>query len=206
MIPRAYRIKALLKNNRLLAAIEREFPGLTLKAVARACRISPTGLSALVAMRRWPGCQWTLKGRDSCGNGCIDGWSPTAWKLATILRDAPAYLFDRDLYGIAPTPIVLAIDRPALEATGMLALPASPEELANVVERSEAVHAALGTLTPKEAMVLRRRFGLDDGREHSLDDVGITMAVTRERVRQIEARALRKLRHPTRSKKLRDYV
>ena len=62
------------------------------------------------------------------------------------------------------------------------------------------------TLTPREAKVLKLRFGLEDGRMRTLEEVGREFMVTRERIRQIEAKALRKLRHPSRSKKLKDYM
>ena len=64
----------------------------------------------------------------------------------------------------------------------------------------------LDTLTPREEKVLRLRFGLDDGHQRTLEEVGREFKVTRERIRQIEAKALRKLRHPSRSKKLRDFL
>ena len=64
----------------------------------------------------------------------------------------------------------------------------------------------LDTLTEREQKVLRLRFGLDDGRARTLEEVGRRFDVTRERIRQIEAKALRKLRHPSRSKKLKDYL
>lgn len=64
----------------------------------------------------------------------------------------------------------------------------------------------MGTLTPREAKVLKLRFGLEDGKSRTLEEVGKEFMVTRERIRQIEAKALRKLRHPSRSKKLRDYM
>jgi len=64
----------------------------------------------------------------------------------------------------------------------------------------------LSSLTPREARVLQLRFGLKDGRTHTLEEVGQKFQVTRERIRQIEAKALRKLRHPSRSRKLRDYL
>ncbi len=64
----------------------------------------------------------------------------------------------------------------------------------------------LSTLTPREEMVLRLRFGLVDGRARTLEEVGGVFNVTRERIRQIEAKALRKLRHPSRSKKLKDFL
>ena len=64
----------------------------------------------------------------------------------------------------------------------------------------------LDTLTEREQKVLRLRFGMNDGRARTLEEVGREFDVTRERVRQIEAKALRKLRHPSRSRKLRDYL
>ena len=71
---------------------------------------------------------------------------------------------------------------------------------------SEALTEILGTLTEREADVLRMRFGMYDGRTHTLEEVGQIFGVTRERIRQIEAKALRKLRHPSRSKKLKDFL
>ena len=70
----------------------------------------------------------------------------------------------------------------------------------------EQITEALGTLTDREQKVLRLRFGLDDGRARTLEEVGKEFNVTRERIRQIEAKALRKLRHPSRGRKLRDYM
>ena len=64
----------------------------------------------------------------------------------------------------------------------------------------------LGTLTPREETVLKLRFGIEDGRTRTLEEVGKEFNVTRERIRQIEAKALRKLRHPSRSKKLKDFL
>jgi RNA polymerase primary sigma factor len=64
----------------------------------------------------------------------------------------------------------------------------------------------LDTLTPREEKVLRLRYGIDDGRTRTLEEVGKEFNVTRERIRQIEAKALRKLRHPSRSKKLKEYL
>ena len=70
----------------------------------------------------------------------------------------------------------------------------------------EQLAEVLSTLTPREEKVLRLRFGLEDGRSRKLEEVGKEFNVTRERIRQIEAKALRKLRHPSRSKKLKDFL
>jgi RNA polymerase primary sigma factor len=70
----------------------------------------------------------------------------------------------------------------------------------------EQIRSALGVLSEREREVLEMRFGLQDGQDHTLEEVGKHFGVTRERIRQIEAKALRKLRHPTRSRQLRDYL
>ena len=81
-----------------------------------------------------------------------------------------------------------------------------PAEAAYHTLLREQLGDVLGTLTPREAKVLRLRFGLEDGRPRTLEEVGKEFTVTRERIRQIEAKALRKLRHPSRSKKLKDFI
>ncbi len=82
----------------------------------------------------------------------------------------------------------------------------SPSDAASITMLQLAVEAALDTLIPRERRVLQLRFGLIDGHERTLDEVGKRFGVTRERIRQIEVKALRKLRHPSRSQKLRDYL
>ena len=82
----------------------------------------------------------------------------------------------------------------------------APSEAASFTLLKEQLMQVLGTLTSREEKVLRLRFGLDDGRARTLEEVGKEFDVTRERIRQIEAKALRKLRHPSRSKKLKDYL
>ena len=82
----------------------------------------------------------------------------------------------------------------------------APAEAAAFTLLKEQLLDVLDTLTDREKKVLKLRFGLDDGRARTLEEVGKEFQVTRERIRQIEAKALRKLRHPSRSKKLRDYL
>lgn len=82
----------------------------------------------------------------------------------------------------------------------------APDEYTSKEYLRKELDEALATLTDREEMVLRMRFGLDDGRTRTLEEVGIYFGVTRERIRQIEAKALRKLKHPSRSKKLKDFL
>ena len=82
----------------------------------------------------------------------------------------------------------------------------APAEVASLSLLKEQLDDVLGTLTEREEKVLRLRFGLEDGRPRTLEEVGQRFQVTRERIRQIEAKALRKLRHPSRSKKLKDFL
>ena len=82
----------------------------------------------------------------------------------------------------------------------------APQDSAAYTLLKEQLEEVMNTLTPREAKVLKLRFGLEDGKARTLEEVGKEFAVTRERIRQIEAKALRKLRHPSRSKKLKDYM
>ena len=82
----------------------------------------------------------------------------------------------------------------------------APQDSAAYTLLKEQLEEVMSTLTPREAKVLKLRFGLEDGKARTLEEVGKEFNVTRERIRQIEAKALRKLRHPSRSKKLRDYM
>ena len=82
----------------------------------------------------------------------------------------------------------------------------APQDAASYTLLREQLEEVMSTLTPREAKVLKLRFGLEDGKARTLEEVGKEFDVTRERIRQIEAKALRKLRHPSRSKKLRDYM
>ena len=84
--------------------------------------------------------------------------------------------------------------------------PPAPADAVSYTLLREQLDEVLNTLTDREKNVLRLRFGLEDGRTRTLEEVGKEFNITRERIRQIEAKALRKLRHPSRSKKLRDYL
>jgi RNA polymerase primary sigma factor len=81
-----------------------------------------------------------------------------------------------------------------------------PADAASRQLLKEQIDAVLSSLSPREQRVLQLRFGLEDGRSRTLEEVGKEFNVTRERIRQIEAKALRKLRHPSRSRRLKDYL
>ena len=82
----------------------------------------------------------------------------------------------------------------------------APVEVATFEGLRETTQSVLASLTPREAKVLRMRFGIDMNTDHTLEEVGKQFDVTRERIRQIEAKALRKLRHPSRSEQLRSFL
>ena len=82
----------------------------------------------------------------------------------------------------------------------------SPSDAVISLNLKEQTESVLKSLTPREEKVIKMRFGVGDGSEHTLEEVGQNFAVTRERIRQIEAKALRKLRHPSRSRKLRAFL
>ena len=82
----------------------------------------------------------------------------------------------------------------------------APQDAASYAMLREQIKEVLHTLTPREEHVLKLRYGLNDGRTHTLEEVGKEFQITRERIRQIEAKALRKLRHPSRSKRLKDFL
>ena len=82
----------------------------------------------------------------------------------------------------------------------------SPSDAVINLNLKEQTESVLKTLTPREEKVIKMRFGVGDGSEHTLEEVGQQFSVTRERIRQIEAKALRKLKHPSRSRKLRSFL
>lgn len=157
---------------------------------ARRLGIKPTDLGPLLNMRRWP----RLKNGE---------WGTVAKRIAAQLVETEEYLFDEDLYGRRPSAISIEIDRHALEAAGMFALPpATPEQEAMAVERTEELANSLGLLSPREQRVLVRRYGLDSNGEAQLEEVAKEFGVSKVRIQQIQAKALRKLRHPQRSRRL----
>src|SRR5690606_21423198 len=137
------------------------------------------------------------------------GREPTPEEIAKEMGIAPEKV--REIMKIAQEPV--SLETPSgeeedshlgdfIEDEDALA----PAEAASQLLLREQLEDVLHTLTDREQKVLRLRFGLDDGRQRTLEEVGQVFGVTRERIRQIEAKALRKLRHPSRSKKLKDFL
>ncbi len=138
-----------------------------------------------------------------------NGREPTAEEVAKELGMAPEKV--REIMRVAQEPVSLETPIGEEEDSHLGDFipdedALAPQDAASQLLLKEALDSVLKTLTPREAKVLRLRFGLDDGHPKTLEEVGAQFNVTRERIRQIEAKALRKLRHPQRSKKLKDFL
>ncbi len=137
------------------------------------------------------------------------GREPTAEELAVELELSPARVREIQEYTREPLSLDLTLGHENDTSIGDLiqdtnAVVADDAALAGLLE--EEIGAVLATLTEREAGILRLRFGFTDGRPHTLDEISRVYGVTRERIRQIEARTMAKLRHPSRTRSLRDYL
>ena len=137
------------------------------------------------------------------------GREPTAAEIAEEMRLEPSKV--EEILKIAQEPVSLETPIGEEEDSHLGDFiqdeeASQPAEAASYTLLREQLEDVLNTLTPREEQVLRMRFGLIDGKSHTLEEVGKEFDVTRERIRQIESKALRKLRHPSRSKKLRDFL
>ena len=138
-----------------------------------------------------------------------NGHEPTAEEIADVLGMPTDKV--RDIMRVAQEPVSLETPIGEEEDSHLGDFipdddAPAPQDAASHTLLREQLSEVLATLTPREERVLRLRFGLEDGRSRTLEEVGEKFNVTRERIRQIEAKALRKLRHPSRSKKLKDFL
>ncbi|MBQ8392622.1 MAG: RNA polymerase sigma factor RpoD [Clostridia bacterium] len=137
------------------------------------------------------------------------GREPTPEEIAEKLDMTPEKVRDTMKYALEPVSLETPIGEEEDSHLGDF-IPdedsPAPAEAASYTLLKEQINEVLHTLTPREEQVLKLRFGLEDGRTRTLEEVGKEFDITRERIRQIEAKALRKLRHPSRSKRLKDYL
>ena len=138
-----------------------------------------------------------------------NGREPTAEEIASELNMSVEKV--RDIMKIAQDPVSLETPIGEEEDTHLGDFipdndSPAPQDAASQTLLREQLNDVLNTLTPREAQVLRLRFGLEDGQTRTLEEVGKQFNITRERIRQIEAKALRKIRHPSRSKRLKDFL
>ena len=137
------------------------------------------------------------------------GHEPTPDEIAEYLNMSPVKV--REIMQVAQEPVSLETPIGEEEDSHLGDIipdedAPAPQDAASSTLLKEQLNSVLETLSPREAKVLSLRFGLEDGRARTLEEVGEEFKVTRERIRQIEAKALRKLRHPSRSKKLKDFL
>lgn len=138
-----------------------------------------------------------------------NGHEPTAEEIAEVINMSPDKV--REIMRVAQEPVSLETPIGEEEDSHLGDFipdedAPAPQDAASHTLLKEQLAEVLATLTPREEKVLKLRFGLEDGRSRTLEEVGEEFNVTRERIRQIEAKALRKLRHPSRSKKLKDFL
>ncbi len=136
---------------------------------------------------------------------------PVCQRLADLLNCEVGWLFPTHLYSVTwpRVAVEMPVERmlPLLAAPkDVLALPPTQETLMVAEELRATIHAKLDTLRPREARIMRQRFGLDGGHEWTLREVAETEGVTPQRIREIEASAIRKMRHPSRSRALREFL
>jgi RNA polymerase sigma factor (sigma-70 family) len=188
--PKDFRLVVRIYNNRLRE--RREATGLGACAFARSIEMTPSMYCRYESLDESP-----IDTRHTNGR-----WKESALRIAKALHVLPADIFPESARAIRTSRAERRVD--AEEVAGLLAPPSdvSPFALLSAGEEREAIDAALGTLTERERQVLSRRFGLDDGIAHDLGQIGESLGVTAERIRQIEMKALRKLRHPSRSGQL----
>ncbi len=137
------------------------------------------------------------------------GREPSPEEIAAVIGMTPEKVRDTMKYALEPVSLETPIGEEEDSHLGDF-IPdedsPAPSDAASYTLLKEQLNEVLHTLTPREEQVLKLRFGLMDGRTRTLEEVGKEFDITRERIRQIEAKALRKLRHPSRSKRLRDYL
>jgi RNA polymerase sigma factor (sigma-70 family) len=194
-----FNIKVSVRNNLILQAIKNQ--GYTnLNKFAKECEVSLTGLYGLVNLKEAPlnvGGEFSQAAKELME--ALGACPAELWTDEQLTMRLKSNMVEREL-GKEGLQIALQSN-----ARSLIGLDYPEQELAEV-DNVRVISDKLDSLTPREAKILRLRFGFDGGEGRTLEEVGKIFKVTREHVRQIEARALRKLRHPTRSDDLRNLL
>jgi len=195
--PKEFRVEVRLRNNRLITY--REQLGLKPREMANQIGVSYGMLLAYESMRQSPLTKTS------------DDWRESALRIASFHGVEPAFFWPDSVIAIEKykASIELSSDEAArLLSPGptIAALAPAPDDGLAKKELEEAFRLMLSTLTPREEEILVLRFGLRGEREHTLREIGDRQGVTREVIRKIEVKALKKLRHPARSKRLKPFI
>lgn len=185
-----FRVTMQLRNNRMLEL--REAKGWTQTEAALACLVSQSAWCELETLRGKP----TVWGGGWRSRQRVRVWSKAALKIADAFDVTPEWLWPEEVQAVAGGRHAVKVG--ADEALALMGEMREPLELQPVPGELRAeVRKVLATLTPREEKVLRMRFGIGEKSDHTLEEVGQDFEVTRSRIRQIEAGALRKLRRPS---------
>jgi RNA polymerase sigma factor (sigma-70 family) len=194
----AYRVRITVRNNRFLAAIEAAgFKSCA--AFAKECGLPYHAIIGLASMRAAPMSEdgtmseAALRVMKRLNAAPFDLWTEAQLMMKLDRNSSERTMGEEEVAALMSQPQRLSITDP-------------PEDLVAEGEMSRAVEAVLQSLPPIEQQVLRARFGMDDGHEQTLEQVAASLGVTRERIRQIEAKALRRLRHPSRTYRLKSFL
>jgi RNA polymerase sigma factor (sigma-70 family) len=198
------RIEIKIKNNLLFKRMK-EIGCDSVAELSRKSTISQQLIGKLLNFKNCPITRQKGKGNSPVeGMGGFYYWTIGAIKLTNFLKLNPEDIFPEHLRKIRNN-----FYKTEIESARFLNQSKEPKLLEEIIfekEREETINKVLLTLTPRENFVLRKRFGLDDEGVQTLQEIGIEKDVSRNRIRQIEAKALRKLRHPSRSKYLRSFL
>lgn len=201
-----YRVEVKVKNNRVWNALMKAVhPFVSIPDAAKKLNVPYQSLLHAISMKR------DFRSSSGCRNVPYSERpiSKLGVRIAAALGMPPEYLFDAELYrrDLNTTQVFEVSKRTGFNMIAPFTTKAI--DVSEEFEKKEeiaSIYAAIDMLTPREQEIVRLRFGLDDGVESSLDVLAAKYGVSRERIWQIEAQALRKLRHPARSGKLREYV
>jgi len=206
------RVESRFKNGLLFRALDQFLgPGWTNTRAAEYCGVWKQEFGNLIRLKVAP--MIYRQRRWKTGEKI---WRASVLRISEKLGYNPEELFPQSLYSLSlPDVVVRDFASPEIvslqEAAGQKLLPVSrgDEDLFNSFVRGGVIQKcedAINTLSPREQRIIRARFGLGDDQERTLEEIGLSENVGKERIRQIEAKALRKLRHPSRSHKLRECI